>query len=125
MGRAALGARSSLHWAVRLDNEVNREFVSSYRRRFGASPSVFSMQGYDAARVMVEAINAVEGDVSNKDRLIQVMEGVRFDSPRGRFEFDPSTHHVVQNIYVREVKDFQGELANAVIDDLGRIRDVG
>ncbi len=125
VGRAALGARSSLHWAVRLDNAVNREFVASYRRRFNASPSVFSMQGYDAARVMVEAIDAVGGDLSNKDRFIQALEGVRFDSPRGRFEFDPATHHVLQNIYVREVRDFQGELANAVIDDLGRVRDVG
>jgi branched-chain amino acid transport system substrate-binding protein len=35
---------------------VVREFVERYRKRFQATPSLFAAQGYDAARVVVEAI---------------------------------------------------------------------
>ena len=35
---------------------VVRDFVERYRKRFQATPSLFAAQGYDAARVVVEAI---------------------------------------------------------------------
>jgi len=125
VGRDAEGAYSSLHWAVRLAIPENLRFVQAYRRRFNRTPSVYSMQGYDTARVIVEGVNVLQGDLSNKDRLVEVLEGVRFRGPRGSFEFDPKTHQVIQNIYVRQVRDVGGELANAVVADLGRVRDPG
>ena len=125
VGRDAEGAYSSLHWAVRLATPANQRFVQAYRRRFNRVPSVYSVQGYDTARVIVEAVSALEGDTRNKDRLIESLRAVRFVSPRGQFEFDPGSHHVIQNIYIRQVRDLGGELANAVIADLGRIRDPG
>jgi len=41
------------------------------------------------------------------------------------FEFDPKTQHVIQNIYVRQVKRFGKEVANDVVADLGRFADPG
>lgn len=125
VGKDAEGAYSSLHWAVRLAIPENQKFVQAYRRRFNRVPSVYAMQGYDTARVIVEAVSVLKGDVSNKDRLIEALEGVRFRGPRGLFEFDPKTHQVIQNIYVRQVREIGGELANAVVADLGRVRDPG
>ncbi|WP_253665311.1 ABC transporter substrate-binding protein [Thermus scotoductus] len=125
VGAAAEGAYSSLHWAVRLAIPENQRFVQAYQRRFGRSPSVYAVQGYDTARVIVEAVNALQGDVSNKSRLVEALEGVRFRGPRGLFEFDPKTHHVIQNIYVRQVRNVGGELANVVVADLGKVRDPG
>lgn len=114
-GRAALGTLSSLHWAITLDNPENRAFTAAYQKAFGRPASVFAMQGYDTARVIVEALNAVGGDTGNKSRLIEALATVRFESPRGPVAFDPATHHVVQNIYLREVKESQGGLHNAVV----------
>jgi branched-chain amino acid transport system substrate-binding protein len=125
VGRDAEGAYSSLHWAVRLAVPENLRFVQAYQRRFNRVPSVYSMQGYDTARVIVEAVNALKGEVANKEKLVEALEGVRFRGPRGLFEFDPKTHQVVQNIYVRQVRDVGGGLANAVVADLGRVRDPG
>lgn len=125
VGTAAEGAYSSLHWAVRLAIPENQRFVQAYKRRFGRSPSVYAMQGYDTARVIVEAVNALQGDVSNKNRLVEALEGVRFRGPRGLFEFDPNTHQAIQNIYVRQVRNVGNELANVVVADLGRVRDPG
>ncbi len=33
-----------------------QEFVQRYQRRFQSNPSLFSMQGYDAARIVIEAV---------------------------------------------------------------------
>ncbi|GBD12421.1 Leucine-, isoleucine-, valine-, threonine-, and alanine-binding protein [bacterium HR24] len=125
VGRDALDAYSSLHWAVTLDNPTNRRFVEEYRRRYNEFPSVFTMQAYDGARVIVEVLNAVNGDTSDPDRLVRAAEAVRFDSPRGLFEFDPVTHNVIQNVYLRQVRDQGGQVVNVVVTDLGRVRDPG
>ena len=125
VGQAAEGAYSSLHWALRLALPENQRFVQAFRKRFGRTPSVYAMQGYDTARVIVEAVNALQGDLSSKDKLVEALEGVRFRGPRGLFEFDTKTHQVIQNIYVRQVQNIGNELANAVVADLGRVRDPG
>lgn len=121
-GEAALGAFSSLHWAPTLDLPENEEFVSSYEEAYGRQPSVYSLQGYDTARVFVEALEATGGD-TDPDAVIEAIAEVEFDSPRGPFRFDPETNQVVQNMYVREVQEVDGELTNQVIDELGEIGD--
>jgi len=124
VGAEALGAYSSLHWAITLPFPENQAFVQAYRARFGANPSVYSMQGYDTARVIVEALNATGGDTSNKERLVEALRAVRFNGPRGLFEFDPRSNHVIQNTYVRQVRRLpNGEINNEVIADLGRFID--
>lgn len=125
VGRAAVDAYSCLHWAVRLETPENQAFVRDYQARYGVVPSVYSMQGYDTARVIVDAVNAVQGDTSNRERLVEAMEGVQFRGPRGLFQFDPRTHHVIQNVYVRQVRQVGNQFNNAVVADLGRVRDPG
>ncbi len=125
VGRDALGVYTSDFWAPTLDNPANRQFVDEYRRRYNEEPSRYAVAAYDAARLLVETINAVNGDTSDPDRLVRAAETIRFDSPRGLFEFDPTTHHVVQNIYLRQVREQGGRVTNVVVSDLGRIRDPG
>ncbi|HZU07872.1 MAG TPA: ABC transporter substrate-binding protein [Chloroflexota bacterium] len=122
-GPAALRGISGLHWALTLDTPENRAFVQAYRQRFNKDPDVYAMQGYDTGRVIVEAINQTQGDTSNKDRLVEVITGIKFTSPRGPFEFDPETHNVVQNIYAREVREVGGKLTNVVIETFPMIKD--
>jgi branched-chain amino acid transport system substrate-binding protein len=124
-GANALGIYSPLHWALKLQNPENLAFTRAYKARFRRDASVFALQGYDAARVIVEALNKTGGDTGNKDRLIEALAGVKFASPRGPFEFDPSTHNVVQNIYVRQVRQVGKDTVNVVFDNLGRIKDPG
>ena len=115
-GAAALGAYSTLHWALTLDNAENKKFVADYKTKFNATADVFAVQGYDTARVIVDALNAVKGDTSNKDNLLQAIRAVKFNSPRGPFVFDQTTQNVNQYIYYRQVQDTGGgALANVVL----------
>ncbi len=124
-GTNALGIYSPLHWALTLQNPENLAFTRTYRDRFKRDASVFAMQGFDAARVIVEALNRTNGDASDKAKLTEALAAVKFASPRGAFEFDPDTHNVVQTIYVRQVRQVGKNIANVVFENLGRIADPG
>jgi len=115
-GDAARGAISSLYWAPGLEHAENQRFLAAYRARFGAGPDVAAVGGYDAARVVVEALRQTSGETSSAARLAEAVAGVEFTSPRGPFRFDQATQAAVHDIYVREVKDERGTLRNVVLD---------
>ena len=122
-GQAALRAISGFHWAYTLDTPENRAFTQAYRQKFGRDADGYAVQGYDTARVIVEAINKTQGDTSNKDRLLEAIASVKFTSPRGPFEFDPDTRNAVMNVYAREVREVGGKITNVVLETFPMIRD--
>jgi branched-chain amino acid transport system substrate-binding protein len=124
-GRNALGAYSCLHWALTLQTPENLAFTRAYRARWKRDATVYALQGYDTARVIVEALNATGGDTTNKPRLIEAMAGVRFTSPRGPISFDPETHNVIQTVYMRQVREVGQAIHNVVFGTLGVFKDPG
>lgn len=123
VGEEAEGAYSIHNWATTLALPANKAFVEAYERRFHLDPSTPSVLGFDAARFIVEGLEAVQGEPGDKQRLVEAFEAVEFDSPRGYFEMDPKTHNVVQNVYVRQVRRSNGHFINALVEDLGRFAD--
>ncbi len=124
-GDAALGIVSSLHYTDTLDNPANKKFVESYRAKFNVYPSVYSEYGYVTMQVISDAVKVVGGDTSNKDKLAEAVVAVKFDAPRGPFSFDPVTHNVIENVYVREVTKIDGRLTNKVIATFEALKDPG
>lgn len=126
-GKAALGILTGHFYTPLLDNPVNQRFVKEFREKFGGkTPDGFACQGYDTAEVIVRALKAVNGNTRDKDKLVDVIARSEFDSPRGRFRFDPKTHNVVQPyIYVREVREVAGGINNVPIDKVADVRDPG
>lgn len=123
IGPAAVGALSANHWVFDLDLPANQRFQQQYREKYNAIPNHFAVRGYGTMQVIVEAINAVQGDLSDKMRFVRALENVSVESPRGRLEFDPATHQAIENMYVREVKQTDEGLINTYVASLGRIRD--
>ncbi|HEV2438496.1 MAG TPA: ABC transporter substrate-binding protein [bacterium] len=124
-GRAALGAYSCLHWAVTLQRPENLAFTRAYRARWKRDASVYAMQGFDAARVIAEALNATGGNTEDRARLAAAVAAVKFASPRGAFAFDPETHNVVQEVYLRQVRETGPALHDVVFGSLGVYKDPG
>jgi branched-chain amino acid transport system substrate-binding protein len=121
----ANGATTSLFWAVTLDNAENKAFVDAYQKEYNLLPDVFAVQAWDGMQALDLALQAVNGDTSNKDALIAALENVKFKSPRGDFEFDKETHNPIQDIYIREVKVQGGQAVNTIIDKIARVTDPG
>jgi branched-chain amino acid transport system substrate-binding protein len=125
-GKAALGVLTGHFYTPQLDNPVNQRFVKEFKEKYKATPDGFACQGYDTAEVIVRALKAVAGNTQDKMKLVEAIGKVEFDSPRGRFRFDPKTQNVIQPfIYVREVREVGGELQNVPIDKIADVRDPG
>ena len=121
----AVGAVTSLFWAVTLDNAENKAFSDAYQKEYNLLPDVFAVQAWDGMKAVDLALQAVKGDTSNKDALIAALEGVKFNSPRGSFSFDKDTHNVIHDIYIREVKAQGGQVVNAITDKVAAVTDPG
>ena len=124
-GEAALGTRSGLHWSLLLENPANAKFTTAYKEQTGKDANVFAVQGYDTGRVITEIIDAVQGDTSDVNGMIDSVSGISFDSPRGPFTFDHRSQNPTQHIYVREVQKVDGTPHNVVIEDMGAFTDPG
>jgi branched-chain amino acid transport system substrate-binding protein len=126
-GKSALGVLTGHFYTPLLDNPTNQRFVKEFREKYaGKMPDGFACQGYDTAEVIVRALKAVNGNTQDKGKLVDVIAKVEFDSPRGRFRFDPKTHNVIQPfIYIREVKEVAGGLNNVPIDKVANVTDPG
>ncbi len=121
----ANGAITSLFWSVTLDNAENKAFVDAYQKEYNLLPDVFAVQAWDGMQAVDLALQKTNGDTSNKDAFIAALEGVKFKSPRGDFEFDKETHNVIQDMYIREVKTQGGSVVNIIVDKIARVTDPG
>src|ERR671937_2246037 len=124
--KSPVGAITGLHWAYTLDNKENKDFTSAYKNKYGKLADVFAMQGYDTARVIVEALNAVKGKTDDKQAFLKAIAAVKFKSPRGDFAFDSATNNVVNPVYIRElVKDPSLGYVNKVKATVANVVDPG
>lgn len=115
-GQAAEGIRTSLHYALDLDSPTNLDFVDAYREAYGADPTSFSVQAYDAAQLLALTLQSTDGN-TDSGVLVEAMAAVGpIDSPRGSFELDEG-HNPVQNFYLRQVEGGR----NVYQQDLGVI----
>ncbi|GAA0847428.1 ABC transporter substrate-binding protein [Marinobacter szutsaonensis] len=103
-GEAAEGVITGLHYAEQLDVPKNQEFREAFNTEYGHYPDIYAVQGYDAGLAIANTINQLNGDVSDKQAVIDTMAKLTINSPRGDFTFSRA-HNPVQNIYLREVKD--------------------
>lgn len=116
-GEAAEGVLTGLHYAEQLDVPKNQEFREAFNTEYGHYPDIYAVQGYDAGLAIANTINQLNGDVSDKQAVINTMEKLTINSPRGDFTFSRA-HNPVQNIYLREVKDGVNVVASVAAEAL-------
>ena len=99
---AVIGSRTTQQWDPTLDNAANERFVTDYKAKFGEYPSYYAAQSYDAIMLIASAVEAVDGNMEDKDAVREALRAAEFDSVRGEFRFGPN-HLPVQDFYLREV----------------------
>jgi branched-chain amino acid transport system substrate-binding protein len=126
-GNSALGIITGHFYSPLLDNPTNKKFVKDFRAAYGGKvPDGFACQGYDTAQVIVRSLKALNGNSQDKDKWVDAIAKVEFDSPRGRFRFDPKTHNVIQPfIYIRKVEETSLGLNNVPFDKVANVTDPG
>jgi branched-chain amino acid transport system substrate-binding protein len=116
-GAAAQGMLTTLHYADGLNTPRNLAFIASYKKAYGVTPDVFSVQGYDSAQLFLAGLDAVNGDTSKMPEIIKAMSNAKIDSPRGPLSFSRS-HNPVMDMYVREAKGNQNVMVGVAVKGL-------
>jgi branched-chain amino acid transport system substrate-binding protein len=84
-------------------NPVNEALVAQHYKQFKTPPDFFTAGGFSAAMAVVTALKRSGGDASS-NMLIQVMEGMGFDTPKGRMTFRKEDHQAMQSMYHFKIK---------------------
>lgn len=125
MGNAPEGIKASIFWDYSLQTKENKAFIADYEAKFGERPTIEALEGYDAARIIAEAVKTLKGDVSDPKKVVEAISNVSFTSPRGPISFDKETHHIIQNMYITNTKLVNGKTENEVIHTVEKVQDPG
>ncbi len=83
-------------------NTVNDWLVAEHKKRYNEPPDFFTAGGMAAGIAAVTAIEKAKG--TNTEKLISAMEGMEFDSPKGKMKFRKEDHQALQSMYHFKIK---------------------
>jgi branched-chain amino acid transport system substrate-binding protein len=84
-------------------NTVNDAMVARHYSQFKTPPDFFTAGGFSAAMAVVTALKKSNGDAS-ANTLIKTMEGMSFETPKGKMTFRADDHQAMQNMYHFKIK---------------------
>ncbi|MGZ3198062.1 MAG: substrate-binding domain-containing protein [Croceibacterium sp.] len=85
-------------------NPVNEWLVANHYKQFKTPPDFFTAGGMSAGIAIVEALKKTGGD-TNSDKLIKTMEGMSFETPKGKMTFRKEDHQAMQSMYHFRIKN--------------------
>jgi branched-chain amino acid transport system substrate-binding protein len=85
-------------------NPVNEWLVANHYSKHKSPPDFFTAGGMSAAIAIVEALKKTKGDTST-DKLISTMEGMSFDTPKGKMTFRKEDHQAMQDMFHFRIKN--------------------
>jgi branched-chain amino acid transport system substrate-binding protein len=83
-------------------NPVNDWLVAEHQKRFNAPPDFFTAGGFASAMAVVAAVRKAKS--TDTEKLIAAMEGLEFDTPKGKMVFRKEDHQALQSMYHFKIK---------------------
>jgi branched-chain amino acid transport system substrate-binding protein len=84
-------------------NPANEWLVANHYKQFKSPPDFFTAGGMSAAIAVVEALKKTKGDPGT-EKLIAAMEGMSFETPKGRMTFRKEDHQAMQSMFHFKIK---------------------
>ncbi len=100
--KAVLGSLTTGFWGPGLKTPQNARFVEGFLNKYGRYPSFYAAQSYDSIFLINSAVEAVGGNLQDRDGMRAAMEKADFPSVRGSFSYG-ANHFPIQNFYLLEV----------------------
>lgn len=103
----------------------NRAFVAAFHTAEGddLGPDFSAVEEYDALHAVWIVADTLKGDFSNPDRVMAVLKGLKFESPRGPVMVDPVTRDLDQNVVLRRLEMVNGKLENVEFETIPMVKD--
>ena len=78
-------------------NPVNDWLVREHQKRFGSPPDFFTAGGFAAAMAVVTGVQKAKS--TDTEKLVAAMEGMEFETPKGKMIFRKEDHQALQAMY--------------------------
>jgi branched-chain amino acid transport system substrate-binding protein len=114
MGDEALGIQTACWYSAELANPINAKFAPAFRKAYSYDPGFYAAATYSNGSVLEAALNAVKGNIANKDAVMAALRKTNVQTARGPVNFD-EYGNVVGDVYIRQVQRKDGRLVNAVV----------
>ena len=114
MGDEALGIITSCWYSAEIENAINKRFVANFRVDWKYDPGFYAAATYVEAAVLDATLEAIKGNIENKELFMKTVRAIKVDTARGPVHFD-QYGNVIGNIYIRKVQRKDGRLVNHVI----------
>jgi len=86
-------------------NKMNDWLVAENQKRLKQPPDFFTAGGFAAASAVVTALT--KAGSSDTEKLIAAMEGMDFETPKGKMSFRKDDHQAIQSMYHFRIKKTQ------------------
>jgi branched-chain amino acid transport system substrate-binding protein len=83
-------------------NPANDWLVAEHQKRQGSPPDFFTAGGMAAGIAVVESLK--KAGSTDTEKLIAAMEGLCFETPKGKMCFRPEDHQALQSMYHFKIK---------------------
>jgi len=97
----------SVYYNTLPQNGVNKWLVEEHKKRFNEVPDLFTPGGMSAAISIVDALKKSDGD-TDSEKLIGIMEGMSFETPKGTMTFRKEDHQALQSMYSIRLEKQEG-----------------
>ena len=94
---------STYYYFASPKNPVNEWLVANHYTKFKSPPDFFTAGGMSAAIAVVEALKKTGGDTTT-NKLIAAMEGMSFETPKGKMTFRKEDHQAMQDMFHFKIK---------------------
>ena len=84
-------------------NPINEWLVAEHYKKFKSPPDFFTAGGMAAGLAVVEALKKTGGNTAT-EKLISAMEGMSFETPKGKMVFRKEDHQALQSMYHFRIK---------------------
>lgn len=84
-------------------NPINKWLVAEHEKEFHVPPDFFTAGGMSAGLAIVEALKRTGGNTTT-EKLISTMEGMPFETPKGKMIFRKEDHQALQVMYHFKIK---------------------
>lgn len=85
-GKAIEGGLFSNHFSVESDSPRVRKFVEDYKAKYGAPPDALASLGYEAAQILIDAIERAGAD--DPEKIRDALEQTDLETITGKITFD-------------------------------------
>jgi len=87
------------HYTAPQNNPINDWLVQETMARYEVPPDLFDADGMNAALAVIEGLKKTEGK-TDAASMIEALEGLEFEGPKGTIYMRPEDHVAIQDMYI-------------------------